>query len=237
MLPHRNLVTMSNVSVVKGGRHLLDNVSIALNSGEVVGVIGRSGSGKSTLLRTLAKLETPIQGSVIYNQGVKLGFVTQSVDLISYYSIQKNLELALRCQRLVKNRREAQLVVKQWAERLSITHCLTKYPHEISGGEVQRASIARIVMLDPDIIVFDEVTSNLDPILAGEIGEMCISFANEGKCVVFASHQISLIDQKATRIFFIDDGTLTILDGKSSIFERIEPSSLCLFVEDIKKGW
>ena len=230
------LIEMFDVCLQRGGRNIIEDVHLALFSGEVAGIIGRSGSGKSSLLRCMAGLERPSEGEIKLCETATLGFVTQHVDLIAYRTVLDNLTLALRCRKGV-TREDGRARARAWAERFGIAHILEKYPTEISGGEAQRASIARIMVLDPRLVIFDEVTSNLDPILAGEIGELCVRLASEGRCVVFASHQLRLVEEHASRIFFVDGGRVSLLDGGQPLLQRSVPVGLKRFMDEVKRGW
>jgi glutamate transport system ATP-binding protein len=211
---------MSKVNKHFGDLHVLKDIDLSVNHGEVVVVLGPSGSGKSTLIRTLNRLEGIESGSIeiggreLPREGRELtrlrsgiGMVFQSFNLISHMSILDNVTLGPR--RVKRMRREAaEADARALLERVGISAQANKLPSALSGGQQQRAAIARTLAMHPDLILFDEPTSALDPEMIREVLDVMRELAASGMTMVVVTHEIGFARSAADRIVFMDAGAI-----------------------------
>ena len=202
-----------------GHVHALRGVSLDVYRGEVVVVIGPSGSGKSTLLRCINHLERADEGSIVVD-GIPLtesrninkvreevGMVFQLFNLFSHLTALENICLA---QRIVKKRdpAEARTIAQDLLAKVGIPEKAASYPAQLSGGQQQRVAIARALAMQPKIMLFDEPTSALDPEMITEVLDVMLALAREGMTMVVVSHEMGFVRAAATRIVFMDEGTI-----------------------------
>jgi len=203
-----------------GSLEVLKGIDFHVDRGEVVCVIGPSGSGKSTLLRCINLLETPTSGKIWVNgQDVtdidvdidavrrSIGMVFQQFNLFPHLSVLENLTIAQR-RVLRRSRTEAEAVALTNLERVGLGDKVTAYPAQLSGGQAQRAAIARSLSMGPDLMLFDEPTSALDPELVGDVLEVMRSLAAEGMTMMVVTHEMSFAREVADRVVFMDDGAI-----------------------------
>jgi glutamate transport system ATP-binding protein len=214
------LIQMEQVNKHFGSLHVLRDVNVSIDRGEVVVVIGPSGSGKSTLCRAINRLE-PIDSGVIRFDGQALpaegrslarlrsevGMVFQSFNLFAHKTILDNVMLGP-----VKVRKEKSGPVRERAmtllDRVGIANQADKYPAQLSGGQQQRAAIARALAMQPKVMLFDEPTSALDPEMIGEVLEVMTGLAAEGMTMVVVTHEMGFARHAANRVVFMADGQL-----------------------------
>ena len=192
-----------------------------INKGEKVVVIGPSGSGKSTFLRCLNRLETPTEGSVIF-EGVdithvsekelnkireKMGMVFQHFYLFPHLTIRKNLTLAPVKLKLM-TKEEADKRADELLKKVGLFDKADSYPDMLSGGQKQRIAIARALVMRPDVMLFDEPTSALDPEMVGEVLALMKQLAEEGMTMVVVTHEMGFAREVASRVMFIDEGVI-----------------------------
>ena len=192
-----------------------------INKGEKVVVIGPSGSGKSTFLRCLNRLETPTEGSVIF-EGVdithvsekelnkireKMGMVFQHFYLFPHLTIRKNLTLAPVKLKLM-TKEEADKRADELLKKVGLFEKADSYPDMLSGGQKQRIAIARALVMRPDVMLFDEPTSALDPEMVGEVLGLMKQLAEEGMTMVVVTHEMGFAREVGSRILFIDEGVI-----------------------------
>jgi polar amino acid transport system ATP-binding protein len=203
-----------------GALEVLKGIDFHVDPGEVVCVIGPSGSGKSTLLRCINLLETPTSGK-IWVSGEDLtdpdvdidavrrsiGMVFQQFNLFPHLSVLENLTIAQR-RVLRRTRAEADAVARTNLERVGLADKMTAYPAQLSGGQAQRAAIARSLSMGPDLMLFDEPTSALDPELVGDVLEVMRGLAAEGMTMMVVTHEMSFAREVADRVVFMDDGII-----------------------------
>ena len=207
-------------AVVKefGTHRVLDGIDLAVDTGEVIALIGASGSGKSTLLRCINLLE-PIDDGVILLDDVdisvpgldpdpirrRIGMVFQSFNLFPHLSVVDNVALAPRKVRHVSARaaREAAQVL---LARLGLGDKAASYPDQLSGGQQQRVAIARSLAMDPEVMLLDEVTSALDPELVGEVLDVVRDLRTAGMTMVLATHEMSFAREISDRVCYLDAG-------------------------------
>ena len=211
-------VELINVSKHYGPLHVLDNVSLTVEAGEVIAIIGRSGSGKSTLLRCLNGLE-PIQAGEILIDGVKVndpdtdlrslrqnvGIVFQSFNLFPHLSVSDNITLAPRLV-LKQSPDQARRLAADVLARVGLADKIDSMPSQLSGGQQQRVAIARSLAMNPQLMLFDEVTSALDPELTGEVLRVLEGVAREGMTMILVTHEMGFARHFATRIVFMHEG-------------------------------
>ncbi len=203
-----------------GTLKVLRGIDLRVDRGEVVCIIGPSGSGKSTLLRCVNRLEEPDRGRVIL-EGVditdpdidlntvrrKVGMVFQHFNLFPHLSVLDNLTIAQR-RVLKRSREEAEEIALKMLQRVGIPEKMAAYPAHLSGGQQQRVAIARALCMKPHMMLFDEVTSALDPELVGEVLAVMRDLARDGMTMMVVTHEMGFARQVADRVAFIDDGVI-----------------------------
>jgi len=204
-----------------GKNAVLSGIDTVINKGEKVVVIGPSGSGKSTFLRCLNRLETPTEGSVIF-EGVdithvsekelnkireKMGMVFQHFYLFPHLTIRKNLTLAPVKLKLM-TKEEADKRADELLKKVGLFDKADSYPDMLSGGQKQRIAIARALVMRPDVMLFDEPTSALDPEMVGEVLALMKQLAEEGMTMVVVTHEMGFAREVASRVMFIDEGVI-----------------------------
>ena len=196
----------------------LSDVSFSVETGEYVAIMGESGSGKTTLLNILAALDQPTSGKVFLDgkdltmvkereiaafRRDNLGFVFQDFNLLDTFSLKDNIFLPLVL--AGKSPKEMELRLNPIAEQLGITHLLEKYPYEVSGGQKQRAAVARALITDPRLILADEPTGALDSRAASDLLSMFNEVNQEGQTILMVTHSAQAASH-ASRVLFIKDG-------------------------------
>jgi ABC-type polar amino acid transport system ATPase subunit len=202
-----------------GRFHALRGVSLEVRKGEKIVICGPSGSGKSTLIRCINQLERHDGGRVLVN-GIEAGnakdvstvrrstgMVFQHFNLFPHLTILQNCTLAPRWVRKVPDH-EARRTAMRYLERVRIADQASKYPSQLSGGQLQRASIARALCMTPEVMLFDEPTSALDPEMVREVLDVMETLAREGMTMICVTHEMGFARQVADRIIFMADGTI-----------------------------
>ncbi|EOI3362979.1 amino acid ABC transporter ATP-binding protein [Aeromonas hydrophila] len=211
------LLELNAVSKQFGQNRVLDEVSLTVNAGEVIVILGPSGCGKSTLLRTLNGLE-PIQGGEISFDGQRLdastdwqrlrqriGMVFQSYHLFPNLTVLENVLLGpLQVQK--RERQEALLQAEQLLTRIGLWERRHDYPRQLSGGQQQRIAIVRALCMNPQVMLFDEVTAALDPEMVQEVLEVIRDLAGSGMTLLIVTHELAFAQAVADRIVFMDGG-------------------------------
>lgn len=211
------LLELNAVSKQFGQNRVLDEVSLTVNAGEVIVILGPSGCGKSTLLRTLNGLE-PIQGGDIRFDGERLdantdwqrlrqriGMVFQSYHLFPNLTVLENVLLGpLQVQK--RERQEALLQAEQLLTRIGLWERRHDYPRQLSGGQQQRIAIVRALCMNPQVMLFDEVTAALDPEMVQEVLEVIRDLAGSGMTLLIVTHELAFAQAVADRIVFMDGG-------------------------------
>lgn len=231
-----------------GKTDVLKGVSFNLEKGEVLSIIGSSGSGKTTILRCINQLETPDSGfisvgSEVFFDGnlekentkerrrkqLLVGLVFQDFHLFPQYNVLKNVTLAAEL--LAKERADYkqnkkaihdEIIEKAKAilGKVGLSEKLTNYPCELSGGQKQRVSIARALMLEPEVLFFDEPTSALDPELTGEILKVIKSLAEENMTMVIVTHEMSFAKAVSSKVIFMDNGVIEEVGTPEEVFDN-----------------
>jgi polar amino acid transport system ATP-binding protein len=214
------IIQIRNVHKWFGRTHALAGVSLEIEEGEVVVIIGPSGSGKSTLLRSINHLEAVNSGEIIVD-GISLtgkstdinmvraevGMVFQQFNLFPHLTALQNITLA---QRVVRKRdtAEAEKKARDLLDRVGIPEKADSFPGQLSGGQQQRVAIARALAMDPKIMLFDEPTSALDPEMIKEVLDVMLDLAQEGMTMVVVSHEMGFARAAARRIVFMAEGQI-----------------------------
>lgn len=215
------MIEVKGLKKAFGKNEVLSGIDTVINKGEKVVVIGPSGSGKSTFLRCLNRLETPTEGSVIF-EGVdithvsekelnkfreKMGMVFQHFYLFPHLTIRKNLTLAPVKLKLM-TKEEADKRADELLKKVGLFDKADSYPDMLSGGQKQRIAIARALVMRPDVMLFDEPTSALDPEMVGEVLALMKQLAEEGMTMVVVTHEMGFAREVASRVMFIDEGVI-----------------------------
>lgn len=201
-----------------GQLEVLKGIDLEVREGEVVCVIGPSGSGKSTLLRCVNRLEDPTSGKVLIEGEditdpdadidrirTRIGKVFQSYNLFPHLDVLGNLTVA-QIKVLKRSKSEAREIAEDMLERVGVSDKAREYPIRLSGGQQQRVAIARALCMNPDMMLFDEPTSSLDPELVGEVLDVMRSLARDGMTMMVVTHEMGFARDVADRVIFMDEG-------------------------------
>jgi len=234
------MITLDALHKSFGANHVLRGVSLSVERGEVVCIIGPSGSGKSTLLRCINYLEQPEEGRItidgqnayrdVVNGKIKnypmkqiaatrekIGMVFQQFNLFPHLTALQNIvEAPIRVKHVKKSVAEQQ--ARSLLAQVGLAEKATQYPEELSGGQQQRVAIARALAMDPEVMLFDEATSALDPELVGEVLEIMRQLAEQGMTMVVVTHEMGFARQVADRVIFMDHGVIVEEGTPQQIF-------------------
>ena len=227
------ILEIKNLKKSYGQNQVLKDISITVEKGEVISIIGSSGSGKSTFLRSINLLETPTDGQILYHgQDVlakgynlpryreKLGMVFQSFNLFNNLNVLENAIVA-QTTVLKRERSEAERLAKENLNKVGMTEQYwTAKPSQLSGGQKQRVAIARALSIDPELILFDEPTSALDPEMVGEVLKTMKDLAKSGLTMIIVTHEMEFARDVSDRVIFMDKGIIAEEGGPKQIFEN-----------------
>ena len=214
------LVELSRIRKSFGAIDVLKDVSLTLEKGEIAAIIGRSGSGKSTLLRCINGLEK-VQSGRITVAGIdvtaadadlnvlrqRAGMVFQSYNLFPHLNVEHNVTLALKLVRKLDTAK-ARDIARQVVTKVGLADKLLAYPDQLSGGQQQRVAIARSLAMQPTLMLFDEITSALDPELVGEVLRVLEGVAREGMTMMLVTHEMNFAKNVADRVIFMHEGRI-----------------------------
>jgi ABC-type polar amino acid transport system ATPase subunit len=214
------IVQVKNINKSFGATMAVDDVSLEIERGEVIVIIGPSGSGKSTFLRCLNGLEKIDSGRIIidneildsegrniHNIRLEVGMVFQQFDLFMHMNILDNLTLAQKAVRK-RPRTGAEKIAREYLARVGLSDKADAYPANLSGGQKQRAAIARALCMNPKIMLFDEPTSALDPEMIGEVLDVIKNLAKGGMTMLVVTHEIGFAREVADRVIFFEAGRI-----------------------------
>ena len=228
----KKLLEISNIVKKFDDNTILDNISLDVKKGEVIVIIGPSGCGKSTLLRCVNALE-PIQEGSIKLDGVeivagaknlseirqKIGMVFQSYELFPHMTVLDNILLApTKVQK--RNKEEVKKEALSLLERVGLLERANYYPRQLSGGQKQRVAIVRALCMNPDILLFDEVTAALDPEMVREVLDVMLGLAKQGRTMIIVTHEMQFARAVADRVIFMDKGHILENDKPSIFFDN-----------------
>lgn len=212
------LLSVKNLSKSYGKNKVLDHIDFQVRQGEVIVVVGPSGCGKSTLLRCINALEPIQEGEIrldeeIVNPGSKklaelrqrIGMVFQSYELFPHLTVLDNVMLA-PCKVQKRKKDEVRQEAYALLERVGLKEKAGSYPRELSGGQKQRVAIVRALCMEPDLLLFDEVTASLDPEMVREVLDVMLGLADAGKTMIIVTHEMQFARAVADRILFLDGG-------------------------------
>lgn len=223
----------------------VDNVSLDVNKGDIVFILGPSGSGKSTFLRSLNLLEVPTSGEIFFEgkqinkRGVKVnkhccnvGMVFQHFNLFPHLTILQNITLApVKTGRMTKA--EAEAKADELLKRIGLHDKRLAYPQQLSGGQKQRIAIVRALVMNPDVILFDEPTSALDPEMVGEVLSLMRDLAQEGMTMIVVTHEIGFAKEIASRVIFMDHGRIIEENNAEEFFNHPKDERLKDFLSKV----
>lgn len=214
------LIETQNVSKIYGIIRALDSVSLSINSGEFVSLVGASGAGKSTLVKLLTLEERPTSGKILISghditklrphqipyYRRRIGVVFQDIKLLPKKTVWENIAFAME----VSEKSNAQIrhVLPRVLETVGLTERANNFPDELSGGERQRAAIARALINEPKIILADEPTGNLDPLNSWDIVQLLLRINQNGTTVILATHNREIVDALQRRVITLENGKL-----------------------------
>ncbi|WP_344012361.1 amino acid ABC transporter ATP-binding protein [Streptomyces thermospinosisporus] len=241
------LIELRAVNKYFGDLHVLQDIDLAVDRGEVVVVIGPSGSGKSTLCRAINRLETiqsgtilvdgqplPEEGKALARLRADVGMVFQSFNLFAHKTVLQNVSLG---QVKVRGRKkqEADRRSHELLDRVGVANQADKYPAQLSGGQQQRVAIARALAMEPKVMLFDEPTSALDPEMINEVLEVMRQLAADGMTMIVVTHEMGFARSAANRVVFMSDGRIVEDRTPDEFFTRPESDRAKDFLSKILK--
>ena len=232
------MIRVENVSKQFNKTRALKNVSLEVNKGDIISLIGPSGSGKSTLLRCIHGLEHVDSGKIYMDdewmnpddekkfrvQRNRMGFVFQHFNLFPNMSVLQNCKLA-QVEVLNKTDEEAEKTALEYLDKVGLLEKKDAYPNNLSGGQKQRVAIARALCMNPDIMLFDEPTSALDPEMIKEVLEVMKDLGKQGMTMVVVTHEMGFARKVGTRVVFLDQGEIIEENTSEEFFAN--PQSDC----------
>ncbi len=241
----QRIIEMEGVNKWFGDFHVLRDISLSVNKGEVVVVIGPSGSGKSTLIRCINRLEEHQEGKIVVD-GVELtdderaidavrretGMVFQQFNLFPHLTVLENVTLApIRVRKWKKTQAEERAMF--YLEKVGIPEQARKYPGQLSGGQQQRVAIARSLTMGPKVMLFDEPTSALDPEVIGEVLDVMVALAKEGMTMIVVTHEMGFAREVGDRVVFMDAGQIVEVGTPEHFFENPREARTRAFLSKI----
>jgi polar amino acid transport system ATP-binding protein len=249
-MPDVPAVQIDNLSKSFDGVEVLRDISLTVNKGEVVSVLGSSGSGKSTLLRCINWLEEPDRGTIhiagqhigVDAQGKRMnnrdlaairartGMVFQSFNLWPHLSVLQNvMEAPMQVKKMRKD--EACAIAQTLLEKVGMEHKADAFPYTLSGGQKQRVAIARALAMSPDVILFDEPTSALDPERVGEVLTVMKNLSSEGYTMIVVTHEMEFARAVSDQVVFLEKGLLIEKSAPEKFFTNPETERVRKFLE------
>ena len=240
------LIELKHVDKHYGDLHVLNDINLSVDRGEVVVVIGPSGSGKSTMCRTINRLETidsgeiliegeslPQEGKDLARMRAELGMVFQQFNLFNNMNVMHNLTAApTRIKGMDKEQAEAKAL--QLLGRVGLADRADAYPSQLSGGQKQRIAIVRSLMMDPEVMLFDEPTSALDPEMVGEVLDVMRNLAKEGMTMLVVTHEMGFARTVSNKVIFMEDGVIVEQGSSKEFFENPKEERTKAFLRTIQ---
>lgn len=226
------MIIVKNLCKMFGEHKAVDDVSISIEKGEKVVVVGPSGSGKSTFLRCLNLLEMPTSGEIFFEGNeitnpkadidairMKMGMVFQQFNLFPHLTVLSNIML-VPVRLKLQTKEQAEDSAMRLLKRVGLEEKAKSYPSQLSGGQKQRIAIVRALAMNPDVMLFDEPTSALDPEMVGEVLEVMKELAQDGMTMVVVTHEMGFAKEVGTRVLFMDEGKFLEEASPKEFFER-----------------
>lgn len=227
-----SILKIQNLQKYYDEHHVLKDINLEVNQKEVVVILGPSGCGKSTLLRCINGLEEMADGAIFVDDEKidknykkwtqirqKIGMVFQSYELFDHLNVEQNILLGpLKVQK--RKKEEVLEEAKYWLDRVGLLHKLKAYPKELSGGQKQRIAIVRSLCMNPEIMLFDEVTAALDPEIVREVLDVILNLAKDGMTMLIVTHEMGFARAVADKIVFMDDGKIVEISKPDEFFEN-----------------
>ena len=214
------MIKIKNLHKQFGKLKVLKGIDVNVSRGEIIAIIGPSGSGKSTFLRCINRLEEPTEGDILINgksimdkstdinlMRQELGMVFQHFNLFPHKTVMENITLApMKLKKIPKEIAEKKAI--ELLDKVGLVDKQSAYPNQLSGGQKQRIAIARALAMEPEIMLFDEPTSSLDPEMIKEVLDVMIDLAKDGMTMLIVTHEMGFAKNVATRILFMNDGKI-----------------------------
>jgi len=239
------LLALNGIRKSFGANRVLDDVSLAVEAGEVVAIIGRSGSGKSTLLRCVNGLETidagtiafdgqqlPTGGAALRALRREIGIVFQSFNLFPHYPVERNITLASTVVKGMAHD-QARALARAVLRQVDLEDKIDAYPAQLSGGQQQRVAIARALAMQPRLMLFDEITSALDPELVGEVVKVLERLAASGMTMMLVTHEMGFARRTADTLVFMHQGRIWEKGPPKTLFAAPRTRELESFVSAV----
>lgn len=214
------MISVKNLRKQFGDNIVLNDISVDIEKGEQIAIIGSSGSGKSTFLRCLNLLEKPTSGEIFFEDECitdpkcdanavrrKMGMVFQHFNLFPHLNVLQNITLAPINNKMMK-KAEAEALARELLARVGLSEKEKAYPVQLSGGQKQRIAIIRALAMNPDVMLFDEPTSALDPEMVGEVLQVIKDLAHTGMTILIVTHEMNFAKEVASRLMFVDGGII-----------------------------
>lgn len=222
---------------------ILNDINLEIKDGEIISIIGPSGSGKSTILRIINHLIHPDTGKVYYNNQcitdknaqkirLKMGMVFQHFELFPHKTVLENITLAPVVHKIL-TKTEAETKAKELLKMVDLENKIYDYPNTLSGGQKQRVAIARMLAMNPEVMLFDEPTSALDPEMVKDILDIIKTIATSGKTIIIVTHEINFAKNISDRILFMDHGHILKFATPDEIFNHNDNERINNFLKKV----
>ena len=222
---------------------ILNDINLEIKDGEIISIIGPSGSGKSTILRIINHLIRPDTGKVYYNNQcitdknaqkirLKMGMVFQHFELFPHKTVLENITLAPVVHKIL-TKTEAETKAKELLKMVDLENKIYDYPNTLSGGQKQRVAIARMLAMNPEVMLFDEPTSALDPEMVKDILDIIKTIATSGKTIIIVTHEINFDKNISDRILFMDHGHILKFATPDEIFNHNDNERINNFLKKV----
>ena len=222
---------------------ILNDINLEIKDGEIISIIGPSGSGKSTILRIINHLIRPDTGKVYYNNQcitdknaqkirLKMGMVFQHFELFPHKTVLENITLAPVVHKIL-TKTEAETKAKELLKMVDLENKIYDYPNTLSGGQKQRVAIARMLAMNPEVMLFDEPTSALDPEMVKDILDIIKTIATSGKTIIIVTHEINFAKNISDRILFMDQGHILKFATPDEIFNHNDNERINNFLKKV----
>lgn len=222
---------------------ILNDINLEIKDGEIISIVGPSGSGKSTILRIINHLIRPDTGKVYYNNQcitdknaqkirLKMGMVFQHFELFPHKTVLENITLAPVVHKIL-TKTEAETKAKELLKMVDLENKIYDYPNTLSGGQKQRVAIARMLAMNPEVMLFDEPTSALDPEMVKDILDIIKTIATSGKTIIIVTHEINFAKNISDRILFMDHGHILKFATPDEIFNHNDNERINNFLKKV----